>query len=127
MLGLAQQATGLQGVAGAVLAAQEARHGAGLEIPGAGEGRAAFLDLVAEAVGLNLRFDDVFCQSTFLNWLEPALVSGVPVPQNVDSDTKRAGCVAKSGLTYLPERDGQGGFPRSDGQNRSFRAGLGTT
>ena len=66
MLRLAQQAPGLQGVAGAVLAAQETRHGAGLEIPGAGERRAAFLDLVAKAVGLDLRFDDVFCQSTFL-------------------------------------------------------------
>ncbi len=66
MLRFAQQAPGLQGVAGAVLAAQEARHGAGLEVTSAGEGRATFLDLVAKAVGLNLRFDDVFCQSTFL-------------------------------------------------------------
>ncbi|MBC7954962.1 MAG: hypothetical protein H7Y33_03705 [Cytophagales bacterium] len=66
MLRFAQQAPGLQGVAWAMFAAQEARHGAGLKITSAGEGRATFFDLVAQAVGLNLGFDDVFSQNYFL-------------------------------------------------------------
>ena len=70
MLRFAQQAPGLQGVAGTVLATQEARHGTGLEVSSAGERRTAFLDLVAKAVGLDLRFDDVFSQSTFLDLVE---------------------------------------------------------
>lgn len=104
MLGFAQQTPRLQGVARAVFAAQETGHGAGLEITSAGERRAAFLDLVAKAIGLDLGFDNVFCQGFFPKNGRTRAAAGFKVLQNRDSDTKLARSVANRGLTKLSKR-----------------------